>query len=224
MLTHKEPTNSHAHTPSLSSSLYSFLSILPRLTHPSHTPSHAGTCNSSQWLTASMWSLWGSEHDFLTYGSSAAFLVIWQETESLLAYVKGGLSGCNICARACACMSSVCWCEVLVESARHPVFFTFSHEHTQGTTLIIQQPTHTVDWFGSLGEVVGELDLIEFLLQVSIDPIQYQHGFSGLQRHSQYAPLRKSVVQYHDFNGASPAQSISSNRCGLKDSFKLIVI
>lgn len=105
----------------------------------------------------------------------------------------------------------------------HPgvLFFTFSHEHTQGTTLIMQQPTHTVDWFGSLGDVVGELDLIEFLLQVSIDPIQYQHGFSVLQRHSQYSPLRKSVVQYHDFNGASPAQSISSNKCGLKVLWKL---
>lgn len=51
---------------------------------------------------------------------------------------------------------------------------------------------------------------MEFLLQVSIDPIQYQHGFSALQRHSQYSPLRKSVDQYHDFNGALPAEYLSS--------------
>lgn len=198
-----------------------FISLHPCLALPSHSPSHAGAWNSSWWLTASMWSLWCSEHDFLTYGTSAAFLVIWQNTESFLTYVKGGLCGCNICARAYARMSPVCRCEALVESPRHPVFHIYTRIHTQGTTLIIQQPTSTVDWFSSLGELAGELDLIEFLLQVSIDTIQYQHGFSGLQRRSQYAVLRKSVVQYHDFYGASPAQSISSNKCGLIDLWKL---
>lgn len=59
--------------------------------------------------------------------------------------------------------------------------------------------------------MAGELDLIEFPHQVSIEPIQCQHGFGGLQRHGQYGPLRKSVDQYHDFNGGSPAQSIHSN-------------
>lgn len=117
-----------------------------------------------------------------------------QNPSSLVSKVD--LSGCNICAWACARMSSVrtvwraCW-----TTPASCFFFsharTNTHRRAHGSSLIIKQPTHTVDWFGSQGDVAGELDLIEFLLQVSTDPIQYQHGFSGLQRHSRYTPLRK---------------------------------
>lgn len=138
---------------------------------------------------------------------------------------KGGLSGCNICARACARMSSVrtvwsaCW-----TTPASCFFFTCSHKHTHahGSSLIIKQPTHTVDWFGSQGDVAGELDLIEFLLQVSIDPLfNISMDLAGYSAAVNTLLSGKSVVQYRDFNGASAAQSISANKCGLKDLWRL---
>lgn len=61
--------------------------------------------------------------------------------KSFLSCVQCGLSRCNICARACARMSSVWWCEASVESLWHPDVFQFSPHactHTQGTALIIE--------------------------------------------------------------------------------------
>lgn len=136
---------------------------------------------------------------------------------------KVGLSGCNICARACARMSSVrtvwsaCW-----TTPASCFFFTCSHTHAHGSSLIIKQPTHTVDWFGSQGDVAGELDLIEFLLQVSIDPLfNISMDLAGYSAAVDTLLSGKSVVQYRDFNGASAAQSISANKCGLKDLWRL---
>ncbi len=130
------------HPPSLSQCIPPRHSSLVSLSPPCRL-SHAGSCISSQWLTASMWSLWCSELDFLTHGSSAAFPVIWQDTESQLAYVKGGLSGCNICARACARMSADCRCEVLVEQPGRPVFSTLTQTHTRDHTHQITANTHS---------------------------------------------------------------------------------
>lgn len=145
--------------------------------------------------------------------------VIWQDAEFLLTYVKGGprVGVTSACESVHVCLQSV-GVKCLLN---HPgvLFFTFSLKAPHSS---YNSQHNTVDWFGSLRGVAGEVDLIEFLLQVSIDPIQYQHGFSGLQRHSQYTPLRKSVVQYHDLNGASAAQSLNSNKCGLKDLWRLI--
>lgn len=61
--------------------------------------------------------------------------------KSFLSCVQCGLSRCNICARACARMSSVWWCEASVESLWHPDVFQFSPHactHTQGTALIVE--------------------------------------------------------------------------------------
>lgn len=89
----------------------------PYLICPSCSSSpHAGHCTCLHWLTASLRSLCCSEHDSVMYGTSAASLIIWQDTESLLTYVKGGSSGYNICARACAHMPSVCRGKELAES------------------------------------------------------------------------------------------------------------
>lgn len=114
-------------------------------------------------------------------------------------------------------------CEALVEPPRRPVFFfTCSHKHAHGSSLIIKQPTHTVDWFGSQGDVAGELDLIEFLLQVSIDPLfNISMDLAGYSAAVDTLLSGKSVVQYRDFNGASAAQSISANKCGIKDLWRL---
>lgn len=70
--------------------------------------------------------------------------------------------------------------------------------------------------------MAGELDLIEFLLQVSIDPLfNISMDLAGYSAAVDTLLSGKSVVQYPDFNGASAAQSISANKCGLKDLWRL---
>lgn len=97
-------TCTHTHT-LRSSSLYSFHTFLPGSALCLHSPSHAGACNSLQWLTASMWSLWCGELDFLTCGISAAFIVIWQDTESPLLMSKVAWVGVtSVCALVHVCL------------------------------------------------------------------------------------------------------------------------
>lgn len=134
--------------------------------------------------------------------------------------VRGGLSGCSVCAPLLVCM---CVLRALMSISvkcllNHPgilfffFFFKFSHahKHARAATLISRSSrvskhtctctrtrvrTHTqcID-LAPWEKVAGEQDLIEFHPPVSIDPTQYQHGFSGLRRQGQYASLRKSLA------------------------------
>lgn len=105
---------------------------------------------------------------------------------------KVGLSGCNICARACARMSSVrtvwsaCWTtpascffHMLAQTRTRQL----AHHKTANThSRLIRLP-------GGCGWRVGPNRISP--PSIYRPPIQYQHGFSGLQRRSRYTPLRK---------------------------------
>lgn len=92
-------------------------------------------------------------------------------------------SGRNPCAQAsCACLRAAL---ALIESPRSPgVHIPSRRTHTRRQTRLrahgrlIQLP-----------DVAVELDLMEFLQNVSREHIQQQHGFSGLQCHSRYTSL-----------------------------------
>lgn len=136
---------------------------------------------------------------------------------------KVGLSGCNICARACARMSSVrtvwsaCWTTPASCFFFHMLAQTrtrqLAHHKTANThSRLIRLP-------GGCGWRVGPNrisppSIYRPLFNISMDLAGYSAAVDTLLS-------GKSVVQYRDFNGASAAQSISANKCGLKDLWRL---
>ncbi len=132
MLTHKEHTNSHAHTPSLSSSLNSFLVLLsPRALPPMLGPV---TPRSDSLIACGLYgaaSMTFSRTAPQQLSSSSGKM---QDPFSLMSKVAW-VGVTSVRERVHVCLQSVGVKRLL----NHPgvLFFTFSHEHTQGTTLII---------------------------------------------------------------------------------------